>query len=594
MNPRKGSLFVGSALSLALLSTQAQAHWCDDLWNSSYNIVVRPDSDTSPKNVYVQNNMGYLLPNFKLTASGGVTLTAPTTLKVAGTLLPGEHGTWKISGSSPAKIEDVTFSVSFGDNGESKCYPSKGASAVMIVKTDGTLYPAPPALAGLDSPANPGNNCTGEMIQGQSLREEAIADFEDENAGLDKLTQDYCAGRGSYDSRTGKVGTQDYCPSPTTAPTCPPASARSLASGNGTKYDYVHLWAAGELAARKSALGSRLVAVRAGLQCGAADPDTGFSGYALFMLGYLGDDAATKTFVQTKVTAGGELGTIGKAALYLMGDTTQKADVQAGAKSGSSTFAKAACAAALGIVDQDDATVTSVLIPLVKWIEPDTNDDGNAMFASHLLSLVAWDRRVWAPKGGDTGAVSFYGDTATSTGGKSGGAGGAIGVGGASGSGGGAGSSGSSGNKDAGLGSDADTSTGAASGSGGASGKAGASGAGAAAGTGGKPGAGTGGVAGSSGAPANGGVFGESGGASGPGGAVGSGGSQASAGSGGSGTNSGGATGSGSSGDTGSGGASAGKSSGCNLSGHSPATPMFYALAMVLGLAWIVGRQRKR
>jgi hypothetical protein len=123
MNLRKGSLFVGSALSLALLSTQAQAHWCDDLWNSSYNIVVRPDSDTSPKNVYVQNNMGYLLPNFKLTASAGVTLTAPTTLKVAGTLLPGEQGTWKISGSSPAKIEDITFSVSFGDGGESKCYP---------------------------------------------------------------------------------------------------------------------------------------------------------------------------------------------------------------------------------------------------------------------------------------------------------------------------------------------------------------------------------------------------------------------------------------------------------------------------------------
>jgi hypothetical protein len=465
----------------------------------------------------------------------------------------------------------------------------------MVVKTDGTLYPAPPALPGLDSPSP--NGCSpGEFIQGQSLREEAIADFEDANAGLDKLTQDYCVGRKSYDRRSGKVDTQTYCPSTTTAPSCP-ATGTSPSSSDMNKYDYMHLWAAGELAARKSALGSRMVAVRAGLQCGATDSDTGFSGYALFMLGYLGDDAATKTFVQAKVTAGGDLGTIGKAALYLMGDTTQKADVQTGAKSGSSTFVKAACAAALGIVDKDDATVTSVLIPLVKWIEPDTNDDGNAMFASHLLSLVAWDRRGWAPNGGDTGAVTFYSGAAAGTGGKSGGAGGATGSGGALGVGGVSGSSGASGNKDAGIGRDADTSTSGASG--GATGKADASGAGAAAGTGGKSGAGTGGgVSGSSGVPANGGVSGESGGASGTGrcsrfwwkpmlrpdraasrveyrmveGPLASAPVVT----------------------RGVGGASAGKSSGCNLSGHSSAKPMFYTLAMVLGLAWIVGRQRKR
>ena len=63
--------------------------------------------------------MGYQLTNFKLTATsssgGAITLTPPTTLKVANTLLPGEKGIWKITAGSPAKIEDLTFSVTFGD-----------------------------------------------------------------------------------------------------------------------------------------------------------------------------------------------------------------------------------------------------------------------------------------------------------------------------------------------------------------------------------------------------------------------------------------------------------------------------------------------
>jgi hypothetical protein len=62
------------ALFLALPGTEARAHWCDDMWISAYNIVVRPDSDTSPKALYVQNTMGYQLPKFTMTAtssSGG-------------------------------------------------------------------------------------------------------------------------------------------------------------------------------------------------------------------------------------------------------------------------------------------------------------------------------------------------------------------------------------------------------------------------------------------------------------------------------------------------------------------------------------------
>ena len=35
------------ALAFGLLSSQAKAHWCDNLWASSYNIVIRPESDTA-------------------------------------------------------------------------------------------------------------------------------------------------------------------------------------------------------------------------------------------------------------------------------------------------------------------------------------------------------------------------------------------------------------------------------------------------------------------------------------------------------------------------------------------------------------------
>jgi hypothetical protein len=112
------------------------------MWHSAYNLTVRPDSDTSPKELYVQNNMGYQLPDFKLTAtssSGGtVTLTPPTTLKVANTLLPGEKGVWKITAGNPAKIEDLTFSVAFGLDfagwtTQDACYPLVGAKPVMVV-----------------------------------------------------------------------------------------------------------------------------------------------------------------------------------------------------------------------------------------------------------------------------------------------------------------------------------------------------------------------------------------------------------------------------------------------------------------------------
>jgi hypothetical protein len=390
------------------------------MWHSAYNIVIRPDSDTSPKNLYVQNNMGYQLPKFTLTATsssgGAVTLTPPTTLKMANTLLPGEKGIWKISAGSPAKIEDLTFSVGFGDDNPSwtdqdSCYPLVDSKPVMVIKTDGSLFPAKPT--GLDPAKAPGKPCVAIVALGRSLQYPAIADFDDVNVGLDKLLQYYCAGRGSWgiDDKISQSNCKDT--SSTLCPTSKPTSVGSVS-------DYVHLWAAGELAIRKSSLGARLPVLRERLKCGSNDGDMGYAGYALFVLGYLGDDAEAKKFLQGKVTSGGDLASIAKAALYMMGDTAQKADVQAGLKS-SSTFVKVACAAALGIVDKDDASVTSTLMPEVKWNNPAVAaEDGRGMYAAHILELVAWDRRGWGPKGGGTGPVSFYGESGTPTGGSSG------------------------------------------------------------------------------------------------------------------------------------------------------------------------------
>jgi hypothetical protein len=540
-------ILAGTALAMSLVSTGAEAHWCDDLWASSYNLAVRPDSDTSPKEVYVQNNMGYQLINFKLSAtgtSGAITLTAPTTLKVSGTLLPGEKGIWKIASGSPAKIEDITFSVSFGNSGQSRLYPTSGAKAVMVVKADGSLYPAPPP-PGLDTTS--GN-------QGRSLQYSAVADFEDVDVGLDKLLQLYCAGRGSWNTGSDAV-VPTYCSS-TSSTTCPAAK-----SGSGSKYDYMHLWSAGELAIRKASLGARGGVFRARLQCGANDSDVGFAGYALFILGYLGDDANAKTFLQTQASGSGDLATIAKAALYLMGDTAQKSAVQSGAQS-SSVFVKVACAAALGIVEKDDAIVTSQLIPEVKWIEPDTSDDGKGMYAAHILELVAFQRRGWVANGMGPGAVTFYGETGSS-----------AGTGGVTGSGGSAGSGG-------------------VSGSGGTTGRGGSTGSGGRTGAGGTPGSGgtssSGGTVGSGGSSSSGGTVG-SGGEVSSGGNAGSGGvsSDTSASS----ASSGGMTGSGGSppgsgGDTGSSvSPTTADSAGgckCNLGGHSDMHVLtFLALAVL-------------
>ena len=404
-------LLMMAPIAPLLCPTNARAHWCDDLWQSAYNIVVRPASDTvtvpasgsATLEIFVQNNMGYSLPNFVLVGDvGGNAITATRgSQKVANTLLPGEKAkytlTIKKSGGGEVTVEQINFSVKFGDQGQSGMYPTpSNAKAVVIKKAGGTTSPASPLAV------RPSSN----NGQSKQLEWTAVTDFIDLNAGLDGLLQLYCAGRGSWNSNSAAV-IASWCPS-TTATNC---QTKSLGTGSGTKYDYPRLWAAGELVARKASLGcARVNVLRERLKCGIADANLGFAGYAMIALGYLGDEPAARTFIQGKIDAGGDLGTIAKAALLLFGNSADStkylADVKAGA-SAANAFVSAACAASLGIVNRDDATITSVLIPKAKWVEPDTADNGQAMYAAHLINLVSWDRRGHAANAEDKGAVTF-------------------------------------------------------------------------------------------------------------------------------------------------------------------------------------------
>jgi hypothetical protein len=439
MKFRRIGMFLGTAVALCLLSSEVQAHWCHDIWASAYNLVVRPESDTVtvPSGgsgslvVYVQNNMSYLLPNFKLTATAtGATITATRSGdKVSGTLLPGERGKYTLaitkSGGGTVNATDISFAVSFGNSGQSGMYPNGGGKAAMIRGTTGTLTPTPPP---------PGLGQLGG--QAADLNYSALADYGTTSDGMDKLLQLYCAGRGSWGSGSF-TNTKSNCPDAATT-VCPTTTP---SSGAGDKFMYPRLWAAGHMAIRKSALEGRAAVLRKRLQCGVNDANPCFAGFALMVLGYLGEDADARTFIEGKISGSGDLATIAKAAIVLMGNaadlTKYKADLTTGAGA-SSAFVKAACMAALAIASKDDAMANS-LVPLAKWTEPDTSDNGQGLYPSALLQIVAMDRRGWAAKAGDSGAVSFYGESGSSnpgTGGRVTGVGGGPGNGGAPGSGG--------------------------------------------------------------------------------------------------------------------------------------------------------------
>ena len=399
-------------LSLAALPSAAQAHWCHDLWGSSYNIVVRPEADevVVPSSgdtdlvIYVQNNMGYPLVNFDLDASASgysisVSRAAP---KVSNYLMPGEklRHTLTISRSGGATLQasEISFSVAFGNSVQDDWYPYNSGEAVMMKLRSGGLAPSSPPSLG---------EAHGQALQ---LGHSTVADYGTTSSGLDDLLQLYCAGRGSWG--TGGSIITSHCSS-TSATSCP-----STASRSHTKYDYQHLWGAEFLAARKSGMSAaRRDTFRERLMCGYDDDHFTFKAFAAMMLGYMGpeggsDNVGARAFLQDRVSNGSaDEQAVAKAALLLYGNSgdvsAYHGDVTSGLSDGNA-FVECASAAALGIVDGNDAAVEAELVARARWTQPDTGNNGRDFYCAHLLDLVAWHRRAWAPDADDTGVVSFF------------------------------------------------------------------------------------------------------------------------------------------------------------------------------------------
>lgn len=403
-------------LSAALLICgNAAAHWCHDLWGSSYNLVVKPATDTvnvpaggtATLDVFVQNNMGYPLKNFALRAvASGYTITiqrqAP---KVTGFLMPGENlrHTLTIGSSAGGTLSatSVSFYVDFGDGTQDQEYGggSTGARHTVMRTQAGTLRPARP----ISIPA--------AWDQALHLGASAKADFQDLAGGLDDLMGEFCAGRGSWDTGGGPA-VSSYCTG--TATTCPPAVTRGH-----TKYDYQHLWASFELAYRKSALGARAAPLRARLICATADSSPAFRWFPYAMLGYLGEDATARSWLEGKISSGtADEQAAAKSALLLFGNAADRTAHHAAvvtALGASNAYVSMLAATTLGIIDADDSAVNTRLIPRAGWVEPDTADNGQNFYAAHLLNLVVWNRRGWAVDANYTGTVTFYGGAPDTT-----------------------------------------------------------------------------------------------------------------------------------------------------------------------------------
>lgn len=421
MKTTRGRQHVGAlAVLVCTLSGPARAHWCHDLWASAYNIVVKPaqDSVTVPASgratldVYVQNNMGYPLQDFKLVATApGFNITVSTAVpKKARFLLPGESLRHTLSiaqsgGGADFDVKDLSFDVSFGSGGQASLYGPDGRAKAVERTKAGELVPGKP-MSFLPH--------ASQNDQSYHLWSSAKADYQDAAAGVSELMAEFCVGRSSYSSGSG-ASIADRCSSPT----CDPASITVVTRGE-TKYDYQHLWSAGELAARKGAPGFPADTLRSRLTCAMRDASPAFQYFPYLVLGYLGESASARTFLTGKISSGtNDEKAAAKAALLLFGAeadrTAYLSDVTAAMSSTSlSIYVRLVAAAALAIGEHDD-TAAQRLIDNVAWKEPLANrsslngGDDVGLFAGHLLNIVAWERRGWVTDAADQGGVSFYG-----------------------------------------------------------------------------------------------------------------------------------------------------------------------------------------
>lgn len=420
------------------LPLTAQAHWCDSLWGSAYNVVVKPEGEAVTSDdgwslgVAIQNNMGYPLYRFDVVAESsnssfaiGISRDPAYPAAKNNYLMPGEKIRYIVEATrhdaTQLDVADIQFFISFGNqtqtSDQSRGYGNRAGSSpsedVVIRTPGGSVYPFD---LGSDLGRLPYNQ------QGKTPSFVAQADngttAAEREEGVKRLLQFYCAGGHSWE-HTGQDDSQ--CQGDATV--CASSSFSTIVDSDSAKYQFQHLWSSAELGARKSLLedatcGSKtcLEVFRDRLMCAEQEQTFLYKGMAYLVLGYLGPDSGAQSFLEGEAGTGSPSSPVeyaARAALYLQGDASYEADVIAGVSySGSqSGFVNALCSAALGIKGPNADTAVQALIDEAGWQQPNTTSDGTAslpFYNSYLLDLVSWHRRTWAAQGGDTGYPTYY------------------------------------------------------------------------------------------------------------------------------------------------------------------------------------------
>ncbi len=455
-----GGASLAVLLVAALAPASALAHWCDCLWDSRYNVVIRPvvDSVEVPEAgqtsfvIWLQNNMGYPLYDYSIEAyAAGFTISRPivddaTRAPYTDFVMPGERLRHEVrvsrdGGGPTLDVADIGFYIYFGnDSIQPRRYgddPNTLPSSDTILKRfgDGSMVPASPNLHGDEINNN----------QARLIRSSARADFSpnaaDRTQALQDLMNEYCAGRHSWGSSDPGRPAEQYCATPPDGSgdtECPGRVHNSADNSETTKWWWQHLWAAGELAYRRDVLagvsvgGHTLLDVfRDRLRCGQDDNLIAFKAYALFAMGYIGNGAFTYTDANypgsdARAFLEGQVGTdaagcAARAGLLLLlpnGDGAFDATVAAveSCLSQGDPFAEIVAAGALNIRerDSDDTYMHDEVLSRVGWDrEPEYGGDqgdpsDDELFAAHVANLAAWRKRGWAADAADAGVVSFY------------------------------------------------------------------------------------------------------------------------------------------------------------------------------------------
>ncbi len=437
-----------AAMGLCALASPAAAHWCDCLWDSRYNIVIRPvlDSIDVPEvgsatlEVWLQNNMGYPLSNYALYAFANdfnIVRSVDSSSRTGSFVLPGERvrETLTITRDGVDEtiaIDDISFYVRFGGGVQDSGYGSSNVTSPPSTVNPSSDTAARRQAGSVFHGVTPIFESDSNTSQARHLRSAVRADFGDagERAnGITYLFNEYCVGRDSWASGDGRpVNAAVACPPVDGPPDTACASESARTGQTMTKYDWQHVWSAGELVYRWSILSDvQRAALRDRLYCGSRDEVVAVRVFNLFLLGFLGKQtggdgpftadvsgaagASSRAFLTGLAGGSGAVANAAKAALLMMGETTRQTAVEGCLTSGDA-FAEIVCAAALNIqgLDANDAYIIAEVSNRVSWTynEGDAASEWVGLYAAHVLNLAAWHYRTWQPAAADAGVVSFY------------------------------------------------------------------------------------------------------------------------------------------------------------------------------------------